>query len=277
MAFTNFRADVWAAAIERQRDHYCIGVNLCNRDHESEVKDYGQSITINWTKRPTVKDYVIGTDISAETLADSKLCKIAIDQMKYVNFLVEDVDELQSRADIMDACMKEAAAAIAQDADEFVYGLCTLATSVITNTQVTSANITSIISSAAQSLYENHVPQNEEIYLEVSPAIYQKLWLAKVLRTTANDDVFDNGFVGYFDNFKVYMTNSIKVTSGVHSCIARTKKAIAFAGQMKKMESYRPQNMFADAVKGLHIYGGGIVRADELIRLDLTPVEETAV
>jgi len=139
---------------------------------------------------------------------------------------------------------------------------------------VTSANILSVVSEAAKMLYENDVPASEEIYLEVSPAVYEKLWLAQVLRQSPNNEEFGSGFVGYVDNFKVYMTNGIvKTTSGedtVHNCIARTKKAIAFVGQMKKMEAYRPDDSFSDAVKGLHVYGVAVVRPDEMVCLELT-------
>ena len=67
------------------------------------------------------------------------------------------------------------------------------------------------------------------------------------------------------------MTNGIYVdVAEAHHCYARTKKAIAFIGQMQKLEAYRPQGLFADAVKGLHIYGGAVVRENELVVLKLT-------
>ena len=276
MAYSNFKPQVWAKAIERARDELCIGVNLCNRSYEKDTGDYGKSVIINWTKRPTVKNYTIGTNIdAAETLDGSTSSTLNIDQLKYVNFLVDDVDELQSAPDIMAGCMQEAAAAIAADADKFIYNLYASAGKTITNATVNSANITGIISDAAKALYESNVPMNEELCLEVSPALYQKLWLAKVLRETPNDGSFGTGFVGMFDNFKVYMTNGIvKDEAGAYYCYARTKKAIAFIGQMRKMESYRPQGLFADAVKGLHVYGATVVRPNELITLKLTPVSE---
>ncbi len=276
MAYTNFKSNVWAKAIERERDRYCVGVNLCNRDYETDAADFGQSIIINWTKRPTVRDYQIGTNIAAaETLGDATKT-LDIDNLKYVNFLVDDVDELQSNPDIMRSCMMEAAAAIAEDADNFVYGLYEDAGTTITQSALTSENVVECLSEAAQKLYEHNVPMNEDIYLEVSPAVYQKLWLAKVLKTYPNEKEMGSGFVGKFNNFNVYMTNGIAVTSNVHHCYARTKKAIAFVGQMKKMEAYRPEGLFADAVKGLHVYGGIVVRPEELVCLDLTPVSENS-
>lgn len=288
MAFTYFKPDIWSAKILQERDRFCVGVNLCDRSYESEVRNYGQSIKLNWVKRPTVGTYTVGENITtAETLDDTS-ATLNINQMKYVHFIVDDVDELQSKPDLMAACMNEASAAIAEDADDYVYGFystvaTTSTTNYIANTSVTSANILSVVSEAARLLYEQNVPSNEEIYLEVSPAVFQKLWLAKVIHSTPNTEAFANGFRGYVDNFKVYMTNGIKKTVDVststttHHCIARTKKAIAFAGQMTKTEAYRPDLQFADAVKSLHVYGGVVQRPKELIRLDLIVADEVLI
>ena len=271
MAYTNFKPKVWAKAIERERDLLSVSVALCDRSYEKEASVMGNSIQINWTKRPTVKSYTVGTNISnPETLDGDTTKTIELNHLKYVNFMVDDVDELQSAPDIMESCMHEAASAIAADADKYVHSLAINATNVITEDNVTVENIGDIVSSAAQMLYENNVPQNEEIFLEVSPAIYQLMWKAKVLRETPNSDTFGSGFVGMFDNFKVYMNNCIiKDMADYYSCVARTRKAIAFVGQMKKMEAYRPQGLFADAVKGLHVYGATVVRPDEIVKVKL--------
>ena len=44
----------------------------------------------------------------------------------------------------------------------------------------------------------------------------------------------------------------------------RTKKAIAFAGQINETEAYRPEQLFKDDVKGLDTYGAKVVRPKEL-------------
>jgi hypothetical protein len=43
--------------------------------------------------------------------------------------------------------------------------------------------------------------------------------------------------------------------------------AFAFVGQVTKVEGYRPPDRFADAVKGLYIYGGKVVRPNALVCL----------
>ena len=53
-------------------------------------------------------------------------------------------------------------------------------------------------------------------------------------------------------------------------CVARTKRAVAFAEQLSEVEAYRPELRFADAMKGLHLYGAKIVYPEEMVLLNLS-------
>jgi hypothetical protein len=44
----------------------------------------------------------------------------------------------------------------------------------------------------------------------------------------------------------------------------RTNRAIAFAQQIDKVEAFRPETLFSDAVKGLSVFGAKVVRPNEL-------------
>jgi hypothetical protein len=46
--------------------------------------------------------------------------------------------------------------------------------------------------------------------------------------------------------------------------IAGNNRAITFAEQINKVEAYRPQSSFSDAIKGLVLYGAKVVRPDSL-------------
>ena len=63
--------------------------------------------------------------------------------------------------------------------------------------------------------------------------------------------------------------HNVKKVDGHHKCLARTKRAIAFAQQLSEIDAYRPEKRFADAVKGLHLYGAKTVYPDEVVLLDL--------
>lgn len=53
-------------------------------------------------------------------------------------------------------------------------------------------------------------------------------------------------------------------TDNVYYNVLRTDKAIAFAEQIDKVEAYRPETAFQDALKGLYVFGAKIVRPNEI-------------
>jgi hypothetical protein len=56
--------------------------------------------------------------------------------------------------------------------------------------------------------------------------------------------------------------NAPFVTGDDYAVIAGYPGAITFADQITKVEAYRPQSSFSDALKGLHVYGAKLVRPD---------------
>ena len=80
----------------------------------------------------------------------------------------------------------------------------------------------------------------------------------------------------------VYVSNNIATTVTSQdvvaaNCLMRTKEAIAYAEQIMKVEKYRPENSFSDAVKGLHVYGAKCVKPKEMVKLALTTAAETTI
>jgi len=74
-----------------------------------------------------------------------------------------------------------------------------------------------------------------------------------------------NGVVGRAAGFDIKVTNNAPNTTGSeYAAIAGTNAAYTFAEQLNKVEAYRPQSSFSDAVKGLALYGGKLVRPDFL-------------
>ena len=53
-------------------------------------------------------------------------------------------------------------------------------------------------------------------------------------------------------------------TSNVTFCMLRTSKAIAYAETLRKVEAYRPEGAFQDAIKALYVFGAKIVRPEQL-------------
>ena len=104
MAVTNFLQTVFSAKILANIRHRSVWADLGMRDYEQEAKD-AKTVKIYGitSAKPAVKDYSRNTDIAGpEILADQSF-NLNLDQEKYFNFAVDDLDELQSKPNLIGA------------------------------------------------------------------------------------------------------------------------------------------------------------------------------
>ena len=83
-----------------------------------------------------------------------------------------------------------------------------------------------------------------------------------------------NGKVAMYGSITIKMSNNvakIKTTAegDTDLILVRTQRAIAFAKPLTHTEAYRPENGFADAVKGFILFDAKIVRPKEMIVLNV--------
>ena len=81
---------------------------------------------------------------------------------------------------------------------------------------------------------------------------------------TDNVELIRKGVVGMYNAAMVKISTNLYNDGTDDYMMIRTKKAIAFAGQINETEAYRPEQLFKDAVKGLDTYGAKVVRPKEL-------------
>lgn len=267
MSIRNFKPIVWAKAIEQNREKMMVAAKLCNRDYEGEIKNLGDKVKINGVSRPTITSY---DDINGlgdfERLQDQSTM-LEITESKAFHFYVGDIDKRQSAGNIMDAELTEAAAALAEVMDGYIYSFYKEAGIVTDVESLTCDNVLTIINETLGKLWKNNVPTTEQVSLEVTPEFLTKLQMAKLLVDTDNSSVLTSGVSHKLKTFNidVYMSNNLpKDKDGNDVCFLRTKKAISFAEQLKEVKSYEPQNFFGEAVKGLQVYGAKVIRPDEL-------------
>ena len=267
MSIRNFKPMVWAKAIEQNREKMMVAAKLCNRDYEGEIKNLGDKVKINGVSRPTITSY---DDINGlgdfERLQDQSTM-LEITESKAFHFYVGDIDKRQSAGNIMDAELTEAAAALAEVMDGYIYSFYKEAGIVTDVESLTCDNVLTVINDTLGKLWKNNVPTTEQVSLEVTPEFLTKLQMAKLLVDTDNSTVLQSGVSHKLKTFNidVYMSNNLpKDKNGKDVCFLRTKKAISFAEQLKEVKSYEPQNFFGEAVKGLQVYGAKVIRPDEL-------------
>ena len=274
MAIVNFISTVWSENLLKQLDKKYIGVLNCNREYEGDIKNQGSVVKICGVGDVTVSDYTKNSDMSApETLSDT-VRNLKIDQAKYFNFQIDDVDRAQANPRLMDGAMKNAAAALANAADAYVYSLYLDATTEITDDAVSAEGVINHIIDLKTEMMKCGVMDSDEIVVEVSPEIAALILKAKINLGTDNYETLESGLLGKIAGCKIYVSGNVAVDEdGFHKCLVRTKRAVAFAEQISEVEAYRPEKRFADAVKGLHLYGAKIIYPAEFMVLSLKIAE----
>lgn len=274
MAISNFISTVWSESLLTALDKKYIGVSNCNREYEGDIRNRGDRVKICGVGPVTVFNYTKNTDFTsgAETLSDSEKT-LLIDQAKAFNFQIDDVDRAQSNPKLMNEAMRTAASALAGAADAYVYSLYGDAGSTVENSAATASNILDTIIDARTKLLENNVNDPGDIVIEVSPAVASLIFKGKL--AYVGDEILDSGCIGSVAGCRVYVSNNIVVAvdsnkKNFHKCIARSKRAVAFAEQLSEVDAYRPEKRFADAVKGLHLYGAKVVYPSEMVLLNIS-------
>ncbi|WP_072685743.1 phage capsid protein [Holdemania sp. Marseille-P2844] len=271
MSIQNFIPTIWSARLLNHLDKSHVYLNLLNRDYEGEIKNFGDTVKINQVGDVSIKDYTKGTDIDAPEDITGEQQELKIDQAKYFNFAVDDVDNAQTNPKLMDKAMQRAAYAMNDVVDAFAANL--LAINVHADNAI-GTNEAPIVPTKADA-YDYLVDLNTKLTEAnvakmgrwvVIPAFYHGL-LLKDDRfvgngTDYNQAILEGGEVGKAAGFTVYVSNNVPHTEGTkYKVIAGTTEAGSYAEQILNTEAYRPEKRFSDAVKGLHTYGAKVLQS----------------
>lgn len=264
---TQFQQTIWSKSILRSLNKITSLRNHCNFQYEKDSKN-AKEVKILSVNRPTIRTYVPGTAITRESATDSSLL-MKIDQYRYFNFEVEDIVKAQSVPGLMEALTDEAGKGLALEGDKYVAELIKAevdggnveASEVVT---LTKENAMETVENGFASLYANDCKVSDMFYLEVSPKAFTTYRMALTELSTNNPEILKKGAVGKINNAYVCIENLLPTGEGSVYNILRTDKAVAFAEQIDKVEHYRPEDAFTDAVKGLYVFGGLVVRPKEI-------------
>ena len=284
MALTTFIPELWNARLLNALDKAHVFAGLVNRDYEGEIKKQGDTVHINTIGEVTIGTYTKDTDFSsgpqALTATDSTL---VINQAKYFNFAVDDIDTAQAAGDVMDKAMQRAAYGLADVADKYLADQLAAAITTANGNQVG----TTAVALTKENVYENIVKMKTILdkanvpttgrWLVVPPEmvalILQDDRFVKTGGTKA-EDTLANGWVARAVGFDIYESNNCNSTTAssttTYTITAGDEGACTYAEQISDTEAYRPEKRFADAVKGLHLYGAKVVDPKRLAGLKCT-------
>ena len=273
MAYENFIPSVWSEAINRGLERECVFVQDCNRQYEGDVSKMGDSVHILGVGKPTIKSLEranASSDIdAAEEVADSSVI-LNINQIRYFNYKVGDIDKAQAVGGLMDALSEETAEGISNEMDKFVANMATDATKLYTEDKVvTKDNVLDILDDAIEALQVNDVNIASGVSITISPRFYKLFKKAYIEKDTNNSEFLKNGVVARYGAVTVRMSKNVAKTGDTDNMMIRTKRAIAFVNPLTHTEAYRPEKSFADAVKGFVLFDGKIVRPNEIINVNV--------
>lgn len=284
MAITNFIPTLWSARLlENLRKTLVYGqTGIINRNYEGEIRARGDTVKILSVGTISVGDYTKDSDISWQVLNDAAQV-LTIERQKYFAFEVDDVDAAQSAVDIMDAAMREAAYALGDAADQYIASK--MVAEVANSNKIGSdASPIQLVAGAPQTgqknVYEALVDMRVKLdranvptegrWVIVPPEVYALL-LKDTRFVVAQPNpqagrALLNGEVGEIAGFRVFVSNNVpEGSSAKYRILAGYPDATTYAEQINKVEAIRRENRFADAVKGLHLYGAKVTRPDGLV------------
>lgn len=267
MSVATFIPELWNARLLHALDKSHVAANLVNRNYEGQIKQQGDTVHINSIGAVTVNDYTRNTDISDPEVLTTTDQTLEINQSKYFNFQIDDVDAAQAAGDMMDTAMQRAAYALNDVSDAFL--LTTIATGADTANKIGNS---AAIALTKDNIYENIVALRTKLdkqnvptagrYIVIPPEVYALLLMDSRFVTASDggtaNKVLLNGEVGSVAGFTVYMSNNVKYTTDHWEIPASVAYSTTFAEQIVSTEAYRMEKRFADAVKGLHVYGAKV-------------------
>lgn len=270
MAVTSFIPEIWNARLLNALRADLVYTNLFNRNYEGEIRQAGDTVHINTITDISIKDYTRNTDIDNPeqlTTADQTL---VVDQAKYYNFYLNDVDKAQALPGLIDAAMASASHGLAEAVDKYLAGLLAAASGTITTGLGSTSTPLTVTASSA---YELLVDMKTAMDKANVPKMGRKVvlppefegFMLKDARFAANggkgENRLENGAVARAAGFDIYISNNVPNTSGAkYKVIASTQESNTYAEQLVKTEAYRREKGFDDGVKGLLVYGAKIIR-----------------
>lgn len=300
MSLNNFIPQLWADTLLAALRVNLVYGNLYNTDYEGQLKQMGDTVRINAISDIAVSSYTKDTDLNAPQALTDAQTMLTISQAKYYNFEIDDIDAAQAHPEVMTEAMSWAGYKIALTIDQYLAGFYTDAVSanlVGSSGSPVTPNLTTMNTSTgigsgtgvydylvilSQYLTQQAVPKQGR-WCVVPPWVVTLL-MQDIRFTSFNTPdarltimnnkldasagaIMNDAYIGKVAGMDVYeslnaphLSGTVGITGSVDVVMAGHSIALTKAEGINKVEGYRPPYRFADAVKGLAIYGAKTVR-----------------
>jgi hypothetical protein len=252
--------------------------DITNTRFTGDIKNLGDRVEIPTDPNVTISDYVRGQLLDVEYL-ESPAITYTVDYAKSFNFAVDDIDQKQFKIkdwvarfgaiaarDVKNAIESHFLSLVYADADTTTSGATAGADANInlgitgTPVSLTSTTVTDYIADCAQTLTDNNVPE-EDRWMVIPPFMHTLLMKSEfkdaAAMGTGESAMLKKRTVGMIHGFQMYISTLLTKDAGTanYHMIFGNKMATSFVSQFVKVEKYRPERAFSDAMKGLNVYG----------------------
>lgn len=272
MSIATFKPEIWSARLEKNLEKTSTFYGISNRVYEEDA-DMGDKLHINTiTDNIAIKDYTPNSDIDDPQQLATTEEEFELNNHKYFNFQVDDVDRVQARGPLLDRATFFGGRGIAQEIDKFTAGL--LNSSTFTSFGINApratfnlnftARVKERVFTRGQNLANMVVVTTPNVVRQVETGViggtYGDIIQGEGFRPGEPNAELQSGYYGRVAGLPWFVSNDTTLkTSGANASermYVIDADYLYLVVQIDKTEAYRPEKRFADAVKGLATYGG---------------------
>ena len=271
MAFDAFIPEVWNAEMLLSFHEQVIAASIANRQYEGDLAR-GNTVHITTAVDIEIHDYATGSSGARTTTPDRvdvTQLDLVIDQEKNFDFLIDDIDRVQA-AGSMSAYTESAAIGMAEDSDQFLLAQWVGAATTVTGAEgaaeptslSTGDDAFDVVRDLRKALNKNHVPKMSRYLLcnaEFEAVLLSASSKLTNVNTSGDSTALRNGTLGGLLGFQVVSTENLPTTDKAQA-LAVYAPAVAYCSQIEKTEPMRDIDSFSDRLRGLHVYGGKVIR-----------------
>ena len=293
-----FIPEIWSGKMIEKFYASTVLAAISNTDYEGEIRNQGDRVHIRTKPTITIRPYLVGGNLAIDRPA-SNIVDLTIDKGLYFNEILDDVMEIQSDINLMGIWSDDAAQQmkIAIDTEVLLglLGKCSAQNRGLTagkisgniNLGVTGTPVPIVANQATppvagqvtilQLILRMGLVLDEQNIPELGRWIVLPAWAAAMIKGSElrqaylsgdSQSILRNGRLGMIDRFTIYVSNLLPrgpvtgppaLAAGEWVIYAGHAHGLTFASQVSKVETLRSEMTFGTLLRGLQVYGYGVV------------------
>ncbi|MBR1649120.1 MAG: hypothetical protein IJ689_05935 [Alphaproteobacteria bacterium] len=277
--------ETWSLSLNKKLDKSGVAMKIVNKVYENDTKDYGDTVNIGEIGDVTISDYSEDLENGGITYqrVDATNQQLKLDQSKSFGVFLSDISKQQCNGkDLRDKFEERARTAIDLVKDTFILSSFAdiPAANKKTDVVLTKNNAYAVLVWLAKTLKNNNAIQTADNrvfksdqaggeampYVVINPDVEAILMQSPdfIHATQAGDRVLREGSIGTIAGLDVLVSTNLPTVDGKVNIMAGINDAIAYVGNISKVEVLRDDKYFGDNIRGLYVYGKKVVLPNAL-------------